>query len=294
MANASTSKDCFPEQPPSSETSQEQGAPNQNQIAEIQKIGIKVPPFWHDCPEIWFTQIEAQFVVGKITSDNSRYNTVVASIECKVLCQVSEAVLNPPAAGKYENLKQLIISRYSDSAQSKIQKLLSEMSLGDQKPSQLLAEMRRLGGNTVSDDFMKTLWLNILPQQVRAILSTNDGELSRLAVLADTILEVSQCSSVQSVGRTYSPATHESSLEKQIAQLTRAVERLTASSRQDNSASSPKNRSRSRSAQPKASNNRSTTPSNNDKQHEFCWYHYKFGNAATKCKEPCNYKPSKN
>lgn len=89
-------------------------------VAEVQKIGIKVPPFWHDCPEIWFAQIEAQFAVGKITSDNARYNTVVASIESKVLCQVSDAVLNPPAAAKYENLKRVIVSRYSESAQCKI------------------------------------------------------------------------------------------------------------------------------------------------------------------------------
>lgn len=169
---------------------------NDDTQADIQKITIKVPPFWHDNPEIWFAQIESQFVVAKTTSDNSRFNTVVASIESKVLCQVSEAVLNPPAARKYDNLKRCIIARFSDSAHSKIQKLLSEMSLGDQKPSQMLAEMRRLGGTTVSDDLMKTLFLKSLPQQVRAILSTSDVGLTPLAELADTILEVSQCSSV--------------------------------------------------------------------------------------------------
>lgn len=169
------------------------------------------------------------------------------------------------------------------------------MSLGDQKPSQLLAEMRRLGGSTVSDDFMKTLWLKILPQQVRAILSTNDVDLPRLATLADTILEVSQCSSVQSVERSFSPAAHEAStLERQIAQLTRAVERLTTASRFDNSSEvSSKQRSRSQ-TRGRAQQRRGTTPANNDHQHEFCWYHFKFGNAATKCKEPCNFKPPKN
>lgn len=72
----------------------------------IQKIGIKVPPFWHDCPEIWFAQIEAQFSVGKITSDNAKFNTIVASIESKILCQVSDAVLNPPNSDKYNNIKK--------------------------------------------------------------------------------------------------------------------------------------------------------------------------------------------
>lgn len=81
-------------------------------------------------------------------TDKQRFNTVVGSIELKVLRQVSDAVLQPPAENKYQNLKALIIERYSDSAQTKIQKLLSEMSLGDQKPSVLLNEMRRLVGTT--------------------------------------------------------------------------------------------------------------------------------------------------
>lgn len=45
-----------------------------------------------------------QFVVMKLTSDNSRFNAVVASIESKVSCQVSDAVLRPPDTGKYTNL----------------------------------------------------------------------------------------------------------------------------------------------------------------------------------------------
>lgn len=262
----------------------------------IQKIGIKVPPFWHDCPEIWFAQIEAQFSVGKITSDNAKFNTIVASIESKILCQVSDAVLNPPGTDKYNNLKSLIISRYSDSAQSKIQKLLSEMSLGDQKPSQLLAEMKRLGGTTVTDEFMKTLWLSNLPQQTKAILSTNDVGLAQLALLADKIMEVSQGStSVQSIDRpSKSEKEASSSLERRIESLTRAVEKLMKSSergRRRNSSSSSETHSRSRPTHRNSSRNRSNTPANTNRKYEFCWYHHKFGNAATKCTEPCKFSP---
>lgn len=255
-------------------------------VQNISKSIIRVPPFWHDNPEIWFAQVESQFVVAKTNSDNARFNAVVASIESKVLCQVRDAVLNPPAVGKYANLKKAIIERYSDSAQSKIQKLLSEMALGDQKPSQMLAEMRQLGGTTVSDDLMKTLFLKNIPQQARAILATSDVGLTQLAALADKILEVSHSPSVQSIER----PNCSSALEKQIAQLTRAVERLTTSRADDSSSS----RSRSRSSTTKRPDARSSTPSNSNQQHEFCWYHFKFGSAATKCKPPCNYTPPKN
>lgn len=264
----------------------------QNQLevdAHIQKIGVKVPPFWQDCPEIWFVQIEAQFAVQKITSDNAKYNTIVASIESKVLCQVSEAVLNPPATDKYNNLKRLILNRYAESAQSKMQKLLSEMSLGDQKPSQLLAEMRRLGGTTVTEEFLKTLWLQNLPQQMKAILSTNEVDLSRLAILADKILEVTQGSNIQSVAAT----AELSPLEKRIEQLTQAVEMLTAS-RSSRSSRSSESRSRSRSSHRNSSHSRSSTPINKKRHYDLCWYHYKFGCSSNKCIEPCNFKSQKN
>lgn len=268
--------------------------------SHIQKIGIKVPPFWNDCPEIWFAQIEAQFSVGKITSDNARFNTIVASIESQVLCQVSDAVLNPPATDKYKNLKEAIISRYSDSAQSKMQKLLSEMSLGDQKPSQLLTEMRRLGGTTVTDEFMKTLWLSNLPQQTKAILSTNDVGLTQLAVLADKIMEVSQGAgmNVHSIDRATEKPGSSSSLEMKIESLTRAVERLTESSRLSRPSSSSSSNSRSRSAHRNTAftHSRNGTPVNTqrDREYDLCWYHFKFGSAATKCKEPCKFKHAKN
>ena len=39
-------------------------------VGNISKI--KLPPFWHSKPEIWFTQVEAQFTISHITSDKSK------------------------------------------------------------------------------------------------------------------------------------------------------------------------------------------------------------------------------
>lgn len=262
----------------------------------INRINIKIPPFWHDCPEIWFAQVEAQFAVGDVRSDRQRFNTVVGSIESQVLRQVSEAVLTPPEQNKYENLKRLIIERFAESAQTKIQKLLSALTLGDQKPSQLLAEMRRLGGTTVSDELMRTLWLKTLPQHIRAILATSDGDLSQQAALADKVMEVSQGACVQNVAQQSTFVPHgESALEKQIAQLTRAVELLTHHSR-SNETSSPsanhRNRSHSRSRFSQASRSRQASPTNAPSA--VCWYHSKFGNKATRCVDPCVFAETKN
>lgn len=56
---------------------------NGNQV--VNRVAVKVPPFWPDHAEIWLAQVEAQFAVAGITSDTSKFNTVVAAIDSNVL-----------------------------------------------------------------------------------------------------------------------------------------------------------------------------------------------------------------
>lgn len=78
----------------------------------INRVAVKVPPFWPDHAEIWLAQVEAQFAVAGISGDTSKFNTVIAAIESNVLVQISDAILNPPETDKYANLRKCIIERY--------------------------------------------------------------------------------------------------------------------------------------------------------------------------------------
>lgn len=249
---------------------------------EVARVSIRVPPFWSDSPEIWFAQIEAQFVTGNISTDALKFNTIVGSIESKVLTQVSDAVLNPPTTNKYGALKKAIIEVFGDSEQRKMKKLLSEVDLGDRKPSQLMNELTKLAGGKINPDFLKELWLQRLPPQVRAILSTSDVELKQLSALADKIMENGEFGSVAAITR---PSTSSASvsqidiLTKQIAELTKKFQNWGENRQQ---------RSRSR--------NRSQTPSrrrNDEETDTLCWYHRCYGDRATKCREPCSKHSSK-
>ncbi|XP_039968947.1 uncharacterized protein LOC126764661 [Bactrocera neohumeralis] len=98
---------------------------------------------------------------------------------------------NPPARNEmYENLKARIINEFADSTQTKLTKLLSDLSLGDRKPSQLLAEMRtRAAATPVPDELLKQLWLRNLPELIRAILSADEHiTLVNAATMADRIM----------------------------------------------------------------------------------------------------------
>lgn len=183
---------------------------DQDEGANVSRVSIKVPPFWHESPEIWFAQVEAQFGITGTSTDVSKFNTVVGAIESRILTQVSQAVLNPPATQKYENLKSQILSTYEDSEHKKMSKLLSDMPLGDRKPSHLLNEMRRLGGDNITDEFLKTLWLQNLPEQARAIISASAGDLTALAALADKIVEVTNVSRINNVNHLSQSSTSQS------------------------------------------------------------------------------------
>ena len=63
-------------------------------------------------------------------------------MEGKVLQHVPDAMINPPAEEKSGNMKTQLIDYFAESGQKKISKLLSDMPLGDQKPSNLLNRQR--------------------------------------------------------------------------------------------------------------------------------------------------------
>ena len=98
-------------------------------------------------PELWFLQVESLFGAHRINSDENRYHLVVGSLDPESLSDVSDVIRRPPTESKYQYLKTLITTRFSDSADRQLARLLNELQLGDKKPSQLLRQMRSLAGD---------------------------------------------------------------------------------------------------------------------------------------------------
>lgn len=254
--------------------------------AEISRITVRAPPFWKANPALWFCQLEAQFEMNRISSDKSRYYTVVAAIESTVLDQVSDLVLNPPTSGLYTALKKRLLDVFADSEQGRLKKLLSQIDLGDQKPSNLLREMRNLAGSSISADILKTLWLQRLPSNMQAILSISSENLDKLVVMADKIHETTMGSELQKINLKPEP-----SVSSQIAELSRQLSELKVEfsqrGRNRDFSSSSRSKSRNRSQTPQS---RKLNPKNkNMVNSKMCWYHRKWGNKAKACVGPCDF-----
>lgn len=297
-------------------TTQTSGSPAQTQpIIENRVESVeyfRLPHFWTKLPERWFDQIEATFNNRRITSDRKKYDCVIEALNAEILQQITDFMRNPPEQDKYNAIKKILVDRFTDSKETQIRKFLNDLHLDNRKPSQLLREMRDLGENMVTEDFLRSRFIHCMPQNIRtALLSHSDLSLTKLADIADTIMESCYGASVMSTStqicsakpqiteedisvnavdhRMYNlekeTAAWRINIEKDIAMLSSQVQSLSAkideNMKQHDSQNLQRHRPRSQ------SRSRTRFPSNG-----ICYYHHRFGTAATKCILPCTFQPA--
>lgn len=273
---------------------------------QVCRVGVRVPPFNVVEPALWFAQIEAQFVLSKITSDETKFYYVAGQLEAQYASEVRDVIINPPAADKYIKIKTELIKRLSASQERRTRQLLLHEELGDRRPSQFLRHLQNLAGSAATNDFVKTLWTDRLPHNVQTIVASQiDLPIDKLADLADRVYELApptprapQVASTSGAATTYTPApsfVHSptavyapgpstAAMEQQICELTRQVALLTAHYGRGRSHS----RSRTSSPSRRSSRSRSRMPQP-PPNHPHCFYHFNFGRNAYKCSQPCSF-----
>ncbi|XP_030832226.1 uncharacterized protein LOC115920522 [Strongylocentrotus purpuratus] len=255
-------------------------------------VSIKLPPFWRGDPEVWFAQASAQFETRGITSEQTKYAYIIATLPSDVALEIRDILISPPLIKPYTELRALLISRMTSSEQRRVQMLLNEEELGDRKPSQLLRRMQQLlGMQQLEKGILRELFLQRLPQNVRLILASSSDALplSELANLADKILEASiPVTGISAPSATVAAVSNSNpDLQHQVLELTKMVKELTATV--------GRMRSRSRSRSMSSNRKRDSSGSKSASTSELCWYHEKWGEKAHQCRPPCTYsKPAEN
>jgi hypothetical protein len=46
----------------------------------INRVGIRVPPFWAEKPAVWFAQFEGQFVLSNVTQDETKFYYIIPQL----------------------------------------------------------------------------------------------------------------------------------------------------------------------------------------------------------------------
>ncbi|XP_075990261.1 uncharacterized protein LOC142985904 [Anticarsia gemmatalis] len=268
--------------------SQPPPTPSSSAISDLATISVtsRIPEFWTDQPRLWFTQFETVMQPQK-QGDETKYALVIAKLNREALQQVSDLLLSPPTQDKYETLKTRLLTVFEESETKQFQKLLSEMDLGDQRPSQLLRRMRELARNRVPDDTLRILWSSRLPISIRGVLSVcNENELEKLAIIADKIHENTQSVEISAVGQTLTNHTdpHIAELATKIDNLSMEVSTLRYMFNN--------RRSRSPGYQTRSQSRSGFHKSQTRDTNRLCKYHFRFREQARRCESPCAWKPT--
>lgn len=273
-------------------TEKEDKIPTHEDVESI-SVQSRIPKFWCDRPKLWFAQFEV-IIYNQKLGDEGKFALVVAQLEIKDIDQISDIILSPPNSGRYDAVKRRLLEVYEDSEGIQLQKLLNDMELGDQRPSQLLRRMRNLAGKKIPDDTLKMLWQGHLPASTRTVLAVSEeSKLDSLAAMADRMQEqlkevnaVCSCQCQPSTSKASTPsvpaettptAEPTEKLFSMIEALTKEVAALKTN--------------RSRKFQRRFNNSRSRSRSKSrDRRNAVCYFHQKFGKAAYRCRSPCSFK----
>nr|VZI50186.1 unnamed protein product [Spirometra erinaceieuropaei] len=208
--------------------------------------------------------------------DLGDFNSRVRTEECLTLLR------DPPTDASYTKLNAELLRLISVSDRQPYHTLVKEEVLGVRKPSKLLRRMRFLVGNMKIDDkFFKEVFLERLPSSVQTILASgsDDLEISRIAEMADRMMEVERLSS-PTIAQVLPPLNVSTSdlteLNTQIAHLSTIVAAL-----QLRRSSGPSRRSFGRDRRRSRSRPRTAN---------LCWYHVNYGDKARRCVPPCSFK----
>ena len=220
-------------------------------------VSLKLPTFWTSSPEVWFSQTEAQFALRGITEDATKFYYVVAALDQDTASLVMDVLQAPPAQGKYESLKKRLSSVFSMDDYERASRLLHLSGLGEDKPSTLMAKMKALLGSADMGILFRQIFLEQMPENIRShLVSAKEKDLSKLVDQADRIwLATLDSSSVSQVVQGESVDSLSPISFQKTKKTLKPVEKRMV---------------------------------NKEDRSLLCFYHYRFGNKATKCRSPCS------
>uniref|UniRef100_A0A0K8TVK3 DUF7041 domain-containing protein n=1 Tax=Bactrocera latifrons TaxID=174628 RepID=A0A0K8TVK3_BACLA len=185
---------------------------------------VHISAFNRSHPNLWFAQIEHTFRLNNIVTDADQFHVVATHLEDETLLAVEDLLLHLPNDNKYKALKSRLLEKFGDSNQSKLQRLLKGDEFVGMRPSGMLAQMRRLAPD--QDDFIRLLFLQRLPPTIRPWLSVATDNLSRIASMADKMLESIATPKVHSIDNAQHDEVQAIHKTNPLSQLSAAIESM--------------------------------------------------------------------
>ncbi|GBN07810.1 hypothetical protein AVEN_208373-1 [Araneus ventricosus] len=223
----------------------EEGSDSENKEVEgsnagSDRVDVRVPSFWTNNAKLLFIQREASFRLTGFTVKQTKFDYLVTALVPETLSHATDIVCEPPPH-PYTALKSRLLTQFEVSQNKKLKTLIEDLELGDRSPSVLLRQMRDLSESHIDEAFLKNIWMRRLPSHVQAVLADSSKSLSKLAEMADKIIEFSP-GSVNSVSDSAFASCHVSQREEQLLKMQKELEELSRLVRSGSRHTSPRPR----------------------------------------------------
>lgn len=159
-------------------------------------VSIKPPPFMESSVEGWFTIMEAQFHLQRITSESTKFFHVLSALPPNVVGQLSSDTLNSKS---FKTLMPEVIQLFERTKPELFEQLISTAAMTG-RPSTYLNELLNIASKVgVSDDLVRHKFTQAFPATIGTVLAAQkELPLIQLGKLGDELLPLvkSQCLAV--------------------------------------------------------------------------------------------------
>ena len=242
---------------------------------------------------------EVQFRLKKVTSSGTQADHVLAAIPDTLFPQMSAWLdVKGDDTVEYNDLKTFILKKFSPSTEKRVQMILdlSNQPLGDPCLSKALTEMGSLchlppdaDDASANIDVLLALWLQRLPDPAHAAITDFPSFTNNvIATSADGLLNTHTATSRPPLAATASMAPPD------VGEPTDDPpdDAIAASSSSQRFPAFNHLRSSAQAPHPHLQKDVSSPPSSirkSDFASKLCYYHTRFGPAAKKCQQPCDW-----
>jgi hypothetical protein len=240
----------------------------------VAHVAFKIPDFWPHDPSTWFCKIESKFRICNIRQSSTKYNHLLSALPTDICSSINDSLaeINQNADDAYEQLKELLMTRYIMDRWARAFELHKFLEIGDMKPSEMMQQMKALlpPDSTAGMYFMAAFLLRLPSDMIDHIISQDFKDCTKMAEYADKLYARRRGNTVAAV----------------TANCEATINAVSGGHRRENS---PHDRRRHSLSRPGRSRRKTPGPYKNDSN--ICYYHTTYGNQARKCTPGCQWVP---
>jgi hypothetical protein len=175
----------------------------------VAHVAFKIPDFWPHDPTTWFRKMESKFRICNITQSSTKYDHLLSALPTEVCSNINDSLLeiDENATNAYEQLKGLLMSRYTKDRWARAFKLHKFPEIGNMK----MSEMRQMKALLPTDSnpgtcFMAAFLLCLPSDLIDHIISKDFKDCTKMAVYADMLYSRRRGYTVAPVNTNYQAA----------------------------------------------------------------------------------------